>query len=81
MTFPNHSQMYPGQPYPYREPPPDIPKKHTVWIAALLFGTIALIVAAMVIGFWRAAEAPMPVLETPEIEPPPTPPPVTPTPK
>jgi hypothetical protein len=74
MTFPNHGQVYPGQPYPYRELPPEIPKRHTFWIAMLLFGTIALVLAALVIGFWRAADAPMPTIDVPTVDAPPIPP-------
>jgi len=79
MTFPHQSQMYPGHPYPYREPPP-IPKKHTFLIALVLLGTLALVVISLVIGFWRAVDAPVPVIEPPELETP-APPPQTPTPK
>jgi hypothetical protein len=70
MTFPNHGQMYPGQPLPYREPPPQIPKRHTVWIALVLFGTMALVLIGLVVGFWRAGDAPLPVIESPDLQPP-----------
>jgi hypothetical protein len=73
--------MYPGQPYPYREPPPPIPKNHTFWIALVLLGTLALVVLGLVIGFWRAADAPMPVIDTPDFEAPPLPPTPPPAPK
>jgi hypothetical protein len=81
MTFPNHSQVYPGAPYPYREPPPEIPKKHTFWIALVLFGTLALLLIGLVVGFWRAALAPMPVLEGPDLPQPALPPPEKPAPR
>ena len=74
MTFPNQSQMYPGAPYPYREPPPQIPKNHTFWIAVVLFGTLALVVLGLIVGFWRAADAPMPTIETPDFDVPALPP-------
>ena len=74
MTFPNQSQMYPGHPYPYRKPPPEIPKKYTFWIGIVLFGTLAIVVIGLVLGFWRAAQTPTPVLEGPDLPQPVLPP-------
>jgi hypothetical protein len=60
--------MYPGDLYPYREPPPRIPKRHTVWLALALFGSLLLVLLGLMIGFWRAISAPMPTIETPSLE-------------
>ena len=44
MAFPNHSQMYPGAPYPYRGPPPQLPNKHTFRIGLALCAILTLLI-------------------------------------
>ena len=50
-------------------------------VALVLFGTMAMVVVGLIVGFWRAADAPMPVIETPDFEAPPLPPTRPPTPE
>ena len=80
MTFNTHSQIYPGS-FPHRDPPPNIPKNHSGWIALVLLGTVVMLLAALVLGFWRAAQAPVPVIESPTLDTPTTPPTQAPTPR
>lgn len=64
---------YPGSPYRYRdtEALPEVPKERMPW--AMLAGALLalLLVVGMIIGFWRAASAPRPVIESPDFGSPP----------
>ena len=48
---------------------PSIPKRTTSWFVQLLMALAVLVLAALVYGFWRMAQAPSPNLELPDVAP------------
>jgi hypothetical protein len=66
-------QFYPGRPYRSRdtETLPDVPKQRMPWGMVAGLALALLLVVGMIIGFWRAASAPRPLIDSPDFETPP----------
>ena len=67
-------QFYPGRPS-YRsrdtETLPEVPKQRMPWGMVAGLALALLLVVGMIIGFWRAASAPRPLIDSPDFETPP----------